>query len=153
RNRVEGVLDFSSGLLSFQVNPSCSEASEPRLWPPGWNTVKECHRPQDEGSGNNVDVSRQSDGSIKIVTNFQQSDAFSPAGICSIHNDLIVRAAADNLSLSVSGARFPSLAIIHNGRVVGAFDGGTGPWNLLSSLCQPSGFNPRTVTYTTPIPE
>lgn len=146
RSRVEGVFDFDTGSVTFHVNPSCSEAHEVTLFPPSVKVVKECHRPQDEEGGNNVDVTLQPDGSMKIETTFSESNILSVAGVCSIHNDFIIKRDPDSgaVSFAIHGSQFPSLAVIHKGRVVLADHG----VNKLQSLCRPVGINSRDLTYT-----
>jgi len=149
RSRVEGVLNFDTGLATFHVSPSCSQAHEPQLGIPPWRTVKECHRPQDEGGGNDVSATTQPDGSIKISTKFTESNVVYP-GICAIKNDINISSTASNLNVSVAGAQFPSLAIMHNGTVVAGYDGGKGASNALPKLCL-YGIG-RTTGFSTPIP-
>ena len=129
RSRVYGVLDFATGAASFRINPSCTV--------PGGGDPNECFEPLPDGQGNEVSVKHISSQTTELKTQFKEAAYHLPSGqACTINENLAVTPIPQtgDLNITGNGTSFPSIAVIHDGKVIIAADG-----LHVTGLCLPPG--------------
>ena len=142
RNRVLLTLDFGTGDVTVRANPSCSV-------PTGGGDAT-CHAPRQQGQGNDVNASTPTPGSTELNMQFSESSYWKPPwNTCTINEDITFTPnnQTGDLDVSGNGSTFPSIAVIHDNKVIVADEG-----LHLTGLCLPTRQNYDYRGTKTPVP-